>query len=205
MKSYLLRIFALSATAWLSSLATSQAGYLTVSTEFRTAGLGEASTVYTGPGNAKVSVVNAATGLNDWVEVGSAEAPKSGSNILEDGWLKVELDLGSTWGNGPMTGKWTITEPDFWTLKYGSAAISIHVGNGGGSPDHWIWIITTGQTTGTWDYARLTGGGGGFSNMKLYGRGTPTGQNVPEGGATLALLGLGLAGLSFGRRFLKKA
>jgi hypothetical protein len=33
----------------------------------------------------------------------------------------------------------------------------------------------------------------------------PPDQNVPDGGATLALLGLGLAGLSFGRRLLKKA
>jgi hypothetical protein len=209
MKSTFLRLAAVAATVWLSSLATSQAAYLTFGNSFRTAGLGDASALYTGTGNATVTDVNAATGFTDWVERGSNNAPGSGSGTLSNGWLTVEILTGS-WGNGPMTGKWSIANPnplgpDYWSL-YGSAAISIHVGNGGADPDHWIWTITTGQTTGTWNYERLSGGGGGFSNMKLYSRGTPPpDQNVPEGGATLALLGLGLAGLSFGRRFLKKA
>jgi hypothetical protein len=50
-----------------------------------------------------------------------------------DGFLTVKLTSGS-WGQSPAAGTWAIS-PDFWA-KYGEAVISIHVGNGGGDPNH---------------------------------------------------------------------
>lgn len=200
---------ALCTGALLMAAGESQATYITYSSADRTAGLGSATSVKWGPGNATAAVVNATLPTGDagdpWVERGSVAGGSAGPGTIMDGDLTVEVLTGNWGSGGPLTGKWTINNPTFWS-DYGFAAISLHVGNGGGEPDHWIWEITNGETTGTWNYEKLDGGGGGLSNLKLYshGEGDDT-TTVPEGGASFALMGLALAGLGATRRFLKKA
>jgi hypothetical protein len=83
------------------------------------------------------------------------------------------------------------------------------VKDGNHSPAWYLFNLTTlgWNGTETVQVQNFWPAGGEISHVTLYGISTkrPPDQNVPEGGATLALLGLGLAGLSFGRRFLKKA
>lgn len=118
---------------------------------------------------------------------GGTLSESNGSNLL----FTV---TSSNWGTD-LTGTWEIA-PSFWST-YGDAWISLHVGEGEGSPDQWMFHVTQGATSGSFAYERYSGGGGGLSNLFLWGGGTPT--QVPEP-ATLGLLGLGLAGVGFARR-----
>lgn len=112
-------------------------------------------------------------------------------------WLSVSLVSGS-WGTGPFTLNWGIN-PLFWQ-NYGRAVITMHVGNGGGTPDWFLWEVKPNELSGQIYYKKLSGGGGGVSNVFLWGSGTPT--QVPEGGYTVLLLGLGLLGLGAARRLI---
>ena len=47
----------------------------------------------------------------------------------------------------------------------------MHVGKGGGNPDAFAWLITPGETSGTFSYERIAGTGGGLSNLFLWGSG----------------------------------
>jgi hypothetical protein len=98
-----------------------------------------------------------------------------------------------------VTGTWTIAS-SFWSA-FGEAVVSIHIGNGQGDPDYFAWLISPNATSGTLSYTRLSGGGGGFSNIALWGRGTPT--SVPEP-AALVLLGAGLLAVAAQRRLRRK-
>ncbi len=171
----------------------------------RQASLASATAGAFGTGNATAAVVNGTVPFNSlapWTEVGSAEGAEGTSGILIDGLLTVNLTSG-TWGSGSAGGTWAIA-PSFWTL-YGDATISLHVGNGGGDPDHFIWLIEQDATSGTWSYNKVTGTGGGLSNIKLYGAGDPRTppDEVPDTGSALLLLGA--ASLVFGaaRRLVK--
>lgn len=197
---------ALCAGITLLAAAQSQAGYVSYTSADRTAGLGDAINVVVGSGNASVNVINAEipTGnpLDPWVERGSVEGGDEGPGTLVDGILEITV-LSGNWGSGgPLTGTWRITDPNFWS-NYGYGAISLHVGNGGGEPDHWIWNLTNGALTGNWDYEKLSGGGGGLSNLKLFSHGTGN-TRVPDGGAPLALLGAALLCIGASRRWLVK-
>lgn len=130
-----------------------------------------------------------------WFKEGELTAP--GTND----WLTVTLAPGSSWGNGPLTGTWEIN-PLFWAT-YGSAVITMHVGNGAGDPDWFLWEVTSQATSGTFSYERKSGGGGGLSNLFLWGSGTPTRTNVPDAGATLGLLALSLSVAGMARRWIK--
>ena len=99
-----------------------------------------------------------------------------------------------SWGVD-VEGRWYIAA-SFWST-YSRAVITMHVGNGGGNPDAFAWLITPGKLAGDFSYERIAGTGGGLDNLFLFGSGDPA--PVPEPG-TLALLGFGLAGLGLTRR-----
>lgn len=150
----------------------------------------------TGSGNATVSNVETFFG-GDWTE----RADGTGAGI--NGWLNIVVTTGM-FGSNKVGGTWSITNAAFWTT-YGMGAISMHVGNGGGEPDHFIWKLTQGTQAGSWSYDGTGLGGGGLSNLKLYSTGTraPTGgPNVPDGGTTLVSLGVALLGLGSMRKLL---
>jgi hypothetical protein len=120
-----------------------------------------------------------------WIQEGVLTAV--GSNDL----LTVTAD---SWGVD-IEGTWSLL-PSFWST-YSRAVITMHVGNGGGNPDAFAWLITPGTETGFFSYERIAGTGGGLGNLTLFGSGEPL--SVPEPG-TLVLLGLGLAGFGLSRR-----
>ena len=146
----------------------------------------------TGSGNATVTEVEAFFGGN-WTERADSTGP--GNN----GWLNIAVTTG-TFGATPAAGTWTITNAAFWTT-YGSGAISMHVGNGGGEPDHFIWKLTPGPLTGSWSYNGTGLGGGGLSNLKLYSTGSAP-PRVPDSGTTLVSLGIAALGLGSMRKLL---
>jgi hypothetical protein len=140
-------------------------------------------------GTPNVTDVEALFG-GEWIEAGTL----SGTSGTDD-WLTGLVTSGS-WGSLPVSGTWAVGQ-GFWDL-FPRAVISFHLGNGGGDPDWFFFEIGPGATDGVFSINRLSGTGGGFSNMVLWADpmgGTPTEQEsaVPEP-ATLALLGTGLLG-----------
>ncbi|HEU5124430.1 MAG TPA: hypothetical protein VFW05_10240 [Verrucomicrobiae bacterium] len=191
-------------TKWVAAVAggcliatSASALNITIGSAQRTGSLSSATQGATGSGtgNLDASTVNAAFG-DSWTEVGHLD-PGTG---LNDGFLTITLTSGA-WGANNVAGTWAIA-PSFWTT-YGDAVIGWHVGNGSGDPDFFMFLIEHGQTSGTWSYDRLSGGGGGFSNMQLFGSGKPT-TRVPDGGLTVLMLGSALTGLGAIARRIKK-
>jgi hypothetical protein len=136
-----------------------------------------------------------------WTERADAAGGSGTSGLLTDGMLTVNVTSG-TWGSKVVAGTWDINYANFWT-DFADAAISMHVGGNpsDGVTDHFIWLVTQGETSGTWSYNGGDPIGGGLSNLKLYSSGT--GNRVPDGGATLALLGIASIGLAGMRRRMR--
>ncbi len=120
-----------------------------------------------------------------WLKEGELTA--EGTNDL----FTVALTSG-TWGTGPTYGTWAI-DASFWDT-YGRAVISMHVGNGAGNPDWYLWEVTTNEVAGTFFYHRHAGSGGGMSNLFLWGSGTP--QRTPDSASTVGMIGILLGGLA---------
>jgi hypothetical protein len=86
--------------------------------------------------------------------------------------------------------------PGFWEA-WNEIAIGFKFGTGN-QPDEWfVYMLNPLVSSGDWDFVNMFGKGGGLSHVQLYGKGKRT--QVPEPG-TLALLGLGLIGVSCMRR-----
>lgn len=168
---------------------------------FRTATLGSATAGFTGTDNATEDDVDISIpGFAPWNEEADIAGGSAGPGSIIDGRFTVETTSGN-WGSKKVSGNWSI-DASFWTF-FDDAAISLHVGGGGNpgpEPDHFIWLIERGATSGSWSYDGTGLGGGGLSNLKLYSSGTP--HNAPDGGSTLALVGLAIAGLGLARRKL---
>ncbi|HSC67094.1 MAG TPA: hypothetical protein VLC79_05365 [Cellvibrio sp.] len=122
-----------------------------------------------------------------WVKEGEL------TGVGENNLFKVEAD---SWGVD-VTGHWYIADA-FWD-SYSRAVITMHVGQGGGNPDAFAWLITPGTTYGDFSYTRISGTGGGLSNMFLFGSGTPL-IRVSESGVLMLLL-MGLFSLYAVRRY----
>ncbi len=162
----------------------------------RVATLSDATTGATGLGNGTDAAVNANptfSPLPDFTE--RAERTSAGTT----GIFSVAVTSGS-FGSSPVAGTWTINDPNFWTT-YGFGVISMHVGNGGGNPDHFIWLLEPNKLSGTWSYTAGNTNGGGLSNLKLMSSGQGT-TRVPDAGSTLLLLGFALSGIGAARRAL---
>lgn len=175
---------------------------------FRTASLTDALLGTTGSGNATVTDVETAFG-GDWTQVGSVAGSSGTSGLRTSGQLTVNVTAG-TWGSKMASGTWSIGAG--FAALYQDLAISLHVGNGGAraEPDHFIWLVAKDGApgapySGTWTYDGTGLNGGGLSNLKAYGSNdstivVPDPSSVPDGGATLALLGSALMGLGLLRR-----
>jgi len=122
-----------------------------------------------------------------WTEVG--EFTGAGTST----YFSVSVTSGA-FGSSPVSGAWTV-DSSFWAT-YTEAVISMHVGNGGGDPDYFAFLLEDDASSGTWRYEILQGNGGGLSNLKLWGRTT----YVVTEPASLALIGLGLVCLGLSRR-----
>jgi len=170
----------------------------TVANEERTATLTNSQECAYGLGNPDATDLGGYWAGDTWIKV--SELTGDGT----DSYLTVD---GGSWGNIPTSGTWSISD-SFWET-YEEAVISMHVGEGSGNPDHWAWLIVDQANSGDWslyftDPCQVVGGcagGGGLSNLKLWGRGTGTGVPAP---GVLGLMALGLFGITFARRIARR-
>lgn len=163
-------------------------------------------------GNPDAAAVSATTSF------AVTEYYRANNNVTEVGTLLGSYDSNLSAG---MTSGVTITYTGGLTV--GGTHMYALARDGNSDPNWFIWDLSAlgwnGMETLLFNPAMFfhTNPGNGstqtqsFSHVVLFGQatgpgGTPTPQSeVPEGGATLALLGLGLTGVGTMRRFIKKA
>ena len=111
------------------------------------------------------------------------------------GWTNVSDGAGLAFTQDGSTGTWSF-DSSLWDSN-DSLALGFKFGTGT-LPDSWfVYSLQDLVSSGNWEFFNVGGRGGGLSHLVLYGTGG--GTSVPEPG-TLALLGLGLAGLGFAKR-----
>jgi len=150
--------------ASILSAAVAQAGTITCNDNYRTATLSNATSCFsqTLGSTAKASDLKTITG-SSWSMVDALTSNGT------DGWFTI---TGTGWGTGSATGTWSISDL-FWD-NFASAMITMHVGGGQkGAVDNFEWLITPESTSGIFSYLKTAGKGGGLSNFKLWGMGTP--------------------------------
>ena len=197
----------------------SHAAIIQCGTGDRTAFIGdvdESVTCSTGTGNATADDINGYFG-GDWKIAAELEGGDDESGFIGTDVFNATVTHGS-WGNAPVGGTFNIGNA-FWASN-DSAVLSMHIGDGGGDPDHFAWAYVTRAdfVSGSgifgigfsWDGISLdtsfpsgdsTISGMGLSNFKLWGQ-EPV--SVPEP-SIIALFGAGLAGLGFARRRKQRA
>jgi hypothetical protein len=182
--------------------ATAEASSITCAGSDRSFSLGDATLCRQGSdANPKPELINAQGGI--WTGSWSNEGELKGTGTDDLFGINV---LAGSYGGGDVSGTWTIAQ-EFWNT-WSSGVISAHVGQGGGDPDWWLFLLEPGDTAGSWSYVLNSGTGGGLSNIKLWGSGRLPAQTStsttdmitnPEP-ATLILFGSGLAGVAFAFR-----
>ena len=127
-----------------------------------------------------------------WTNKGGVAMADGTSNLLT-----VDVTSGS-WGALPVGGTIAI-DGSFWDL-FGRGVITFHLGNGAGDPDWFFFELTHDTNIADFSVVRLSGSGGGLSNINLWGTGEPFNECTqrdcqqlvtPEPGSLL-LLGTGL-------------
>jgi len=169
----------------------------------RTAFIGDVSALVdckTGSKNPKKSDIDSYFG-GSWEIIGELESD-SGAGFIGDEIFSAIITHG-TWGSAPVAGTWSIGS-SFWDSN-DSAVISMHIGNGGGEPDHFAWgLITADDSSGFFGIgfewqgttmddsfpSDLSISGAGLSNIKLWGE-NPVVVPVP---AAVWLFGTALIG-----------
>ena len=113
------------------------------------------------------------------------------------GWTNVSAGAGLAFSTDDHT--WSF-DPSMWNTN-ANLAIGFKFGTGN-LPDEWfVFSVQDLVSSGDWEFFNVGGRGEGLSHLVLYANGERT---VPEPG-TLALLGLGLAGMGFATRRRRKA
>jgi hypothetical protein len=116
------------------------------------------------------------------------------------GWTNVSSGAGLSFTQTGNTGTWSFNA-SLWDDN-ANLAIGFKFGTGN-LPDEWfVYQLQDLVSSGNWEFFNTGGRGGGLSHLVLYANGERT--DVPEPG-TLALLGLGLAGMGFATRRRRKA
>jgi hypothetical protein len=103
--------------------------------------------------------------------------------------------VGFTFGFGVTSISLNLTGNTYIILGWGGTDIP----NDSGTAINLYYI----PTSDTYDFTAQPNASGGLSSIHVYGGGTP-GDSVPDAGATIALLSIGLAGIEAARRKLRR-